>query len=137
MVRFLVRLMAHALVSARPPRHAKAGFNRPRQLIQRAEDYVTNLTNQPLRISQLCRELNVSERTLREAFYKAIDTSPLSYLKTQRLNRAYRVLRDSVPGKVLIKQVAITNGFKHLGHFSRDDQQLFGELPNETLRRRK
>ena len=134
MAHLLVRLMARALVSARPARHVKASLNRQRQLIRKAEDYVAHLTNQPLRIGQLCREIDVSERTLRDAFYKVTDTSPLAYLKTQQLNRVYRVLRDVDPDEVLIKQVAIANGFSHLGQFCKDYKQLFGELPSETLR---
>ena len=97
----LVRLMARALVSARPARHVKASLNRQRQLIRKAEDYVAHLTNQPLRIGQLCHEIDVSERTLRDAFYKVTDTSPLAYLKTQQLNRVYRVLRDVDPDEVM------------------------------------
>ena len=100
-----------------------------------AEDYVAHLTDRPLRIGQLCREIGVSERTLRNAFCKVTDTSPLAYLKTQQLNRVYRVLRDVDPDEVLIKQVAIANGFSHLGQFCKDYKQLFGELPSETLRR--
>ena len=130
----LVGLIARALVSARPPCAPKPSLNRQRQLIRKAENYVAHLTNQPLRIGQLCREIDVSERTLRDAFYKVTDTSPLAYLKTQQLNRVYRVLRDVDPDEVLIKQVAVANGFSHLGQFCKDYKQLFGELPSETLR---
>jgi AraC family ethanolamine operon transcriptional activator len=135
MAQFLVRLVARALVSARLPHHAKASLNRQRQLIRRTEDYVAHLTEQPLRIGLLCRAIDVRERTLREAFYKVTDTSPLAYLKTQQLNRVHRVLCDVDPDEVLIKQVAVANGFTHLGQFSRDFKRLFGELPSETLQR--
>ena len=60
----------------------------------------------------------------------------LAYLKTQQLNRIYRVFHDADPTDTSVKQVAIANGFSHLGQFSRDYKQLFGELPSETLRRR-
>jgi AraC family ethanolamine operon transcriptional activator len=103
-------------------------------LIRKAEDYVAHLTDRPLRIGQLCREIGVSERTLRNAFYKVTDTSPLAYLKAQQLNRVYRVLRDADPDEVLIKQVAFAKGFSHLGQFCKDYKHLFGELPSETLR---
>jgi hypothetical protein len=46
----------------------RQGIHRRRQLICQAEDYVAHLTDQPLPIGQLCREINVSERTLRDAF---------------------------------------------------------------------
>jgi AraC family ethanolamine operon transcriptional activator len=135
MAHLLVRLMVRALVSARLPHHARAGLNRQRQLIRKAEDYAAHLSEQPLRIGQLCREIDVSERTLRDAFYKVTDTSPLAYLKTRRLNRVYRGLRSVDADEVLIKQVAVANGFTHLGQFSQDYKQLFGELPSETLQR--
>jgi AraC family ethanolamine operon transcriptional activator len=130
-----IELIARALVSARPPRHTKPSIKRQRQLIRQAEDHVVSLMEQPLRIGQLCRSIEVSERTLRDAFYKMTDTSPLAYLKTERLNRTYRVFRDADPIETQVKQVALANGFTHFGQFSRDYRQLFGELPSETLQR--
>ena len=38
--------------------------------------------------------------------------------------------------EALVKQIAYSHGFSHLGHFSSDYRQLFGEAPSETLRRR-
>jgi AraC family ethanolamine operon transcriptional activator len=134
MAQFLVQLMARALVSARPPRPVKASLNRQRQLVHKAENYVAHLSDRSLRIGLLCGEIGASERTLRNAFYNVTGTSPLAYLKTQKLNRVYRVLRDADPDETLIKQVALANGFIHLGQFCKDYKQLFGELPSETLR---
>jgi AraC family ethanolamine operon transcriptional activator len=131
----MIELMAHALVSAQPPCYPRPGLNRQHQLIRKTEDYAAHCTDQPLRISHLCRELGVNERTLRDTFHRLVGLSPLAYLKTHRLNRAYSALRDADPTGVLIKQVALTNGFSHLGQFSRDYKQLFGELPSETLQR--
>jgi AraC-like DNA-binding protein len=135
MAKSTVELMARVLVSAQPQRRIKASFNRSRQLIHKAEDFCGQHPDQPLRIGQLCSELAVSERTLRDTFNKLTDTSPLAYLKTQRLNQVYRELRDSDPGEVLIKQFAFASGFSHLGHFCRDYKQLFGESPSKTIKR--
>ena len=135
MAKSTVELMARVLVSAQPQRHVKASVNRSRQLIRKAEDFCGQHPDQPLRIGQLCRELGVSERTLRDTFNKLTDTSPLAFLKTQRLNQVYRELRDSDPGEVLVKQLAFASGFFHLGHFCRDYKQLFGESPSETIKR--
>jgi transcriptional regulator GlxA family with amidase domain len=57
---------------------------------------------------------------------KLTGTSPLAHLKTERLNRVYRVLHDSDPNEVLIKQIAYSNGFNHLGQSCRDYKQVFG-----------
>lgn len=104
-------------------------------MIRKAEECCGRHDNQPLRIGRLCRELGVSERTLRDAFGKLTDTSPLAYLKAQRLNQVYRELRDSDPSEVLIKQIAYSKGFHHLGHFCRDYKKLFDESPSETIER--
>jgi AraC family ethanolamine operon transcriptional activator len=135
MAKSTVELMARVLVSAQPQRHVKSSLNRSRQWVHKAEEFCGQHPNQPLRIGQLCRELGVSERTLRDAFYKQTDTSPLAYLKTQRLNHIYHELRDGDPGEVLIKKIAYASGFSHLGHFCRDYKQLFGESPSETIKR--
>jgi len=135
MAESMVELVARALVSSKPPRHEKTSLNRQRRLIKSAEDYVAHLTDQPLRIGQLCRELDTSERTLRNAFHILAGTSPLAYLKTEQLNRSYRALNDADPTEALIKQIAHRNGFRHIGQFCGDYKKLFGELPSETLRR--
>lgn len=135
MAKSIIELIARALISAQPHRHSKLSLNRQRQLIHKAEDYCVHHSNSPLIISQLCREIDVSERTLRYAFHNKVGTSPLAYLKVQLLNQVYRVMRDADPGTVIIKQIAIDHGFTHLGHFSGDYQRLFGELPSETLHR--
>lgn len=67
--------------------------------------------------------------------HKLTGISPLAFLKTERLNLAYRALHSADPTGVLFKQIAYTHGFTHRGHFTRDDKQLFGEFPSATLRR--
>ena len=135
MMEAITKVIAYALVSSKPQHNTKQSFIRQRQLIKKVEDYCACHTRQPLRINLICREIGVSERTLRDAFHKMANTSPLAYLKIEQLNRVRRKLHDTAPDEMLIKQVAFTNGFSHLGQFSRDYKQLFGELPSETLRR--
>jgi AraC family ethanolamine operon transcriptional activator len=133
MAESIVEMLARALVSMKPPRQQKICLIGQRRLIKKAEDYIAHAGNQPLRFGQLCRAINASERTLREAFYKVNNISPLAHLKALQLNRVYRVLNDAHPNDILIKQIAISNGFHHLGQFSHDYKQLFGELPSQTL----
>jgi len=135
MAKSIIELTAHALVSSKPPRREKVGLNRQRRLIKASEDYVAHLTDQPLRIGQICRELDASERTLRNAFHQLVGVSPLAYLKTEQLNRVFRALKDADSTELQIKQVAYGNGFRHIGQFCGDYKKLFGELPSETLRR--
>jgi AraC family ethanolamine operon transcriptional activator len=135
MVGAIVELLARALVSMKPPRHQKPCLIRQRRLIKKAEGYIAYLEEQPLRIGHMCRAINASERTLRDAFYNVNNMQPLEYLKALRLNEIYRLLCDAHPDDILIKQAAISNGFHHYGQFSGDYRRLFGELPSETLQR--
>jgi AraC family ethanolamine operon transcriptional activator len=135
MASVMVEMVARALVNSKSPRHPRQSVSRRFQLIRKAEDYCAQTTDQPLRIGQLCHELRVSERTFRDAFHNLAGISPLAYLKTQRLNRAYRELRAADPTKARVKQVCYANGFLHPGQFSRDYMRLFGESPSETLLR--
>jgi AraC family ethanolamine operon transcriptional activator len=125
-----VRQAARAYLDASA--RALARPDAPSQLIREAEAYCAHNKAQPLRIGQLCHETGLSERSLREAFHKLTGMSPLAYLKTEQLNRAYDLLRVSNPDETLVKNVALANGFTHLGHY----KQLFGELPSATLQRR-
>ena len=133
MTKSMIELMAHVLVSVQPPRAEKQSLNKQRQLIRKAEDYYADNKGQPLRIGRLCSDLDVSERSMRDAFYETVGMSPLAYLKAEQLNRVYRSLRHADPAETLVKQLAYKNGFRHTGQFSQDYKHLFGELPSETL----
>lgn len=133
----LVETLSLALVDSQRPRRASVALNRRLQIIRKAEEYVEQLGSQPLRISHLCNELGVGERSLQYAFQGVVDTSPLSYLKTQRLNQVRCALRDADPDELRIKLVAQSHGFRHLGNFCHDYKQLFGETPTVTFRSRR
>jgi len=132
----LVEMLSEALVPgghSYEPRSSVA--QQPFGLIRRTEDYCSGTPDRPMRIGQLSREIGVSERTLRDAFHRMTGMGPHAWLKTMQLNRVYRTLRFADPDEVLVKQVAIANGFFHFGQFSSDYKRLFGELPSETLQR--
>ena len=84
MAKSIVELIARALISARPQRHEKASLNQSRQWIGKAEELCRQHGDQPRRIGQLCREIGVSERTLRDAFHELTATRPHAYLKTRQ-----------------------------------------------------
>jgi AraC family ethanolamine operon transcriptional activator len=136
MAKSTTALIVRALGSSWVPHDRKPGHSRQLQLIDKAVDYYEYREDEAIWINNLCRELGVSERTLRYAFHEQTGVSPLNFLKRQRLNRARRALREANSTEVLVKQVAFTYGFTHLGQFSRDYRQMFGEAPSEMLRRR-
>ena len=69
------------------------------------------------------------ERCFREYF----DISVTDYLKTVRLDAAYRELKAANGEGNTVTRVALQNGFTHLGRFSVAYHVRFGEMPSETL----
>ena len=105
--------------------------------INKIKDFLTAHPYEPVMVSQLCSIAEVSERTLRYAFLEHYGVSPKTYLKNFRLNGVRRELWESDPLVTRVNDIATIWGFWHMGQFAADYRKLFGELPSETLLRRK
>ena len=95
-----------------------------------ALDIIKDKLCEELSVGALCRELRVSRRTLEYIFNENLDMSPAKYIRTLRLNNIRReilTLEATTLGEIAAKW-----GIWHLGRFSRDYYQLFGELPSVT-----
>jgi len=57
----------------------------------------------------------------------------MAYLKTVRLNGVRRALKIADPPTATVLGIASRYGFWHMGHFSHDYRQMFGESPSDTL----
>jgi transcriptional regulator GlxA family with amidase domain len=84
-------------------------------------------------LEDLCRETEVGIRTLQRCFREYFDLTVTDYLKTVRLDAAYRELKASNGERNTVTQIALQNGFTHLGRFSAAYHMRFGEMPSETL----
>lgn len=102
-------------------------------LVRQASDMVMSDHFGHIGLTEICAELDVSLRTLHYAFKEVTDMSPAAWLRAIRLNRIHRDLLECSPDDILIKQLAIANGFFHLGHFSMLYKRHFGVLPSDTL----
>jgi AraC family ethanolamine operon transcriptional activator len=102
-------------------------------LLRRAEELMRARLADPVGAIDLCRELGVSDRTLRLAFCEQYGLGPLAFYKELRLNAVRYRLREN--SAVAIAAAAQEYGFHHLGNFAAHYRRLFGELPSETARR--
>lgn len=106
--------------------------------IQRADSMIRSLIEQggSYLSLPLCRALGISERGLQMHFKEALGLGPKAWFRCIAMNRVRSELiqRDNRPGSVA--ETAVKYGFDHLGRFSRDYRELFGESPSETLRRK-
>jgi AraC family ethanolamine operon transcriptional activator len=87
---------------------------------------------EPLSLLDLCRELDVSERTLHYAFQEVRGLSPMAYFMAIRLNAVRQELKTA-PDTATVHEIAQRWGFWHTGEFAAAYRRLFGELPSQTL----
>lgn len=102
------------------------------QLIRRAEEFMRSRLGDPIGAIDLCRELRVSDRTLRLAFRERFGLGPMVYYKSLRLNAVRAKLREAPDAS--IAEIARATGFHHLGNFASDYRRQFGERPSQTDR---
>lgn len=104
-------------------------------LVEQAERLALAHVGEPLHISVLCRTLEVSERTLRNAFHKVHGLPPCRRLRMSRLSQAKRALASADCQLTTVTEVATSFGFMELGRFSVEYRKVFGESPSQTLHR--
>lgn len=124
-----------ALASVKPLSHRTADIRIHRYLVNRVRERTLASPLCPPSIGELCRELNVSRRTLNHAFMRVLGITPVSYIRNIRLNRVRADLQTGKRSGNSIADVAIHWGFWHMSLFSRYYKALFGELPSETRSR--
>jgi len=113
---------------------ACASLLRRRRIVGDARDYAMDNQDVPITISMLCEQLHVSRRTLQYCFEDVLGISPMTYLRSLRLNGARRELMQGPPHAVRIGDVAAAWGFSNFSQFSCDYKKLFGESPSSALR---
>jgi AraC-like DNA-binding protein len=84
-------------------------------------------------MEDLCRVTGVGVRTLQRCFREYFDMTISEYLKTKRLDAARRELDGARPDAHTVTEIALNHGFNHLGRFSVEFKERFGESPGKTL----
>ena len=105
-----------------------------RRALLRAIEYCKD-RRQPIRVPELARVAETSQRTLEYAFKESFGISPTKYLRWSRMNKVRDELLAACPESTLVTHVAFGWGFTDLGHLAVEYRQLFGESPSTTLAR--
>ena len=103
--------------------------------IRRAEAYILSNPEKPIGMADLIEVSGVSARSLQAGFRRFRDTTPLGFLRQERLQRARADLLSADPATTTVTDLALKWGFYHLGNFAARYRRKFGERPSETLRR--
>lgn len=103
--------------------------------IARVLELLQGYDEQPMRLSELCRQAGVSERTLRSIFQEVFGVGPNRYLHIRRLHRVRAALSIASPDTETVNRIALRFGFSDQGRMAADYHRLFGEYPSATLMR--
>ncbi len=106
-----------------------------RTIMRRISQWAADCPEETLNLLELAKVAEVPLRQLQQAFKTYTGMTPANWLRLRRLNSARRELLSARPGASTVAEVAMHWSFWHLGRFSNSYQQLFKELPSETLKR--
>jgi AraC-like DNA-binding protein len=103
-------------------------------VVRRAERLMSDDVDGPTTVSDIASRLGVSMRSLQSAFRAWRGTTPSACLRAVRLQRVHDELLRPDEG-ASVTSAAMNHGFIHLGRFSAQYRETFGEAPSATLRR--
>lgn len=101
---------------------------------KRARDIIHSHSSQDINVSLLCEQLGTSRSTLERSFTAYYGVGPKHYIKLVRLHRLHHQLRRGGP-EARVTNMAMDQGFFHMGQLGRDYFRQFGCLPSETLKK--
>lgn len=105
--------------------------------VQQAVDYIeANLGGDDLHVPAIAQAVGISVRSLQDAFRKELGVTPAAYTKNRRMVIAHRRLLAADPSVTTVTRIALGVGITHLGRFSVEYRERFGETPSSTLARR-
>ena len=120
----------------RSRRPVAADIETRHQVIESVEAYVRASLPSSVPLSTLARVVGLSERGLRDVFYRVHGLSPTRWMLSARLAGARRALRSASAGTATVTGIATDYGFNELGRFAATYKAAYGEAPSTTLRAR-
>ncbi|GAA3249043.1 hypothetical protein GCM10017691_59750 [Pseudonocardia petroleophila] len=103
--------------------------------VRRAMVFMEEHAAQDIDLTAIARAAHVGPRALQRAFRRAMDTTPLGYLRSVRLDHAHDDLRAADPSDgATVGAIASRWGFGHPGRFAADYRARFRRSPSDTLR---
>jgi AraC family transcriptional regulator, ethanolamine operon transcriptional activator len=127
------RLLIGALSGADTPFKTRRQTQDMLRQVRAADAFLCSHITRPIYTEELCTSLGVTARRLHQSFAAVYGMSPHAYLKRRRLILARRALKSNRDGPAMVKSIALSHGFWHLGHFGQEYVSMFGEMPSQTL----
>ncbi|MEU2562464.1 AraC family transcriptional regulator [Streptomyces longispororuber] len=132
-----LRCLVTALLLAQPHSHTGELHDGPRpghpRPLRAALAFIEANLAEPISLGAIAAAAGCSPRTLSSAFRDRLGTSPMSYVRTLRLDR---IRADILASGDPVGTIAHRWGVAHLGRFAGEYRDRFAELPSETATRR-
>ena len=104
--------------------------------LRRAVAFIEAPLAEPIGLPEIAAAARLSPRGLQAAFRRHLDTTPMRYLRTTRLDAAHTELLAGDPARGdTVREITKRWGFAHLGRFTAAYRAQYGEPPTDTLRR--
>jgi AraC-like DNA-binding protein len=98
--------------------------------IAAALDYIAANLADPLTVTELAKQANLSSSAFSRLFRKATGHSPYQFVKEKRLNLARKLLGE---GRLGVTEVARSVGYPSLSHFIKEFRNRFGATPGDYV----
>ena len=113
-----------------------AGTRQAEIAVDKACGFIDGHLTSPITLTHLEEVTGMGARALQLAFRNRFGCSPMVWVRRRRLERV-RSEFQSGDAPASVREVAVRYGFLQEGHFARIYRLQFGELPSETLARRR
>ena len=110
----------------------KARAAAPRDDIVGAGLHLIHRLIQPVRLSEVLRALNVSERQLERRFLRVVGVTPHRYIRLVRFQKAIRRLQGGLFDH--LSDLAYDLGYADQAHFIKEFKEMSGQTPTTLVR---
>jgi transcriptional regulator GlxA family with amidase domain len=132
------RLLAGAMLTAFPHEISSPAERLPgpgsTATLRRAMAFIDEFAGSDISAMDIAAGTHVTLRAVQHAFQRHLGTTPMTYLRRVRLERARQELRAASPESTTVTQIANRWGFPSPSRFTAHYRAAYGELPRDTLR---
>lgn len=125
-------LTAFAIEADASPRASDAASS---AAIRRAATFIEDHADQPLTVAAIAEAARLSVRGLQLGFQRGLGVSPMSYVRSVRLEAAHAELLAADVADEQVATIARRWSFANPGRFAALYRERFNERPTDTLRR--
>ncbi|MEU0268600.1 AraC family transcriptional regulator [Nocardioides sp. NPDC006303] len=135
----LEQVIIETLLLAQPNNRTAADPERAQPVsprIRQAMDFMLDRLSDPVTVTAVAEACGTSVRSLQAGFRRELGTTPVQWLRSQRIERAHALLAGGAPG-LSVTDVAYSCGFFHLGEFGTAFRSRYGVTPSAVLAERR